>query len=328
MPAPRTGAISLDDIHVAAGGTSGTSCSINDLDIKTMLNRQEHQTITQSFDDYYGASSQFYFVSGDETVTANSDMFDTQVGIEDATGSPVAAYTQIDITFGSKEMTYSIKDIVEHPSGNDHVVTGTHVTEIHTTNAGPDRADSDGSKFPGNDSAQTGTIRYGGIGDVTRVVPYWIGTNLDVDTDNNGVARIFATYANTQTDAPRFTRTWVDTNTSTDPFTQSDLSTNGTQMVHTSQDADFTPNVMLTPSEISTDGKGSANTHRFKIMAFSDGNSTTQNEAKLNMSSSGDKITLNFQFVRASSSPLTCTFQSATASSGSPKLLRAISFKE
>ena len=327
MPAPRTGAISLDDIHVAAGGTSGTSCSINDLDIKTMLNLQESTSPTQSFDDYYGANSQFYFVSGDETVTANSDMFDTQVGIEDATGSPVAAYTQIDVTFGSKEMTYSIKDIVEHPSGTDHVVTGNHVTEIHTTNAGPSRTASDGNEYPGGDSAQTGTIRYGGIGDVTGVVPFWIGTNLDVDTDNNGVARIFATYANTQTGAPRFTRTWVDTNTSTDPFNQSDLSTNSTQMVYTSQDADFTPNIMLTPSERSA-GKGSSNTHRFKIMAFSDGNSTTQNEAKLLMNASGEKITLNFQFVRASSSPIMCKFESAAASSGSQKLLRAISFKE
>jgi len=326
MPAPRTGAISLDDIHTAAGGTSGTTCSLNDLDIKTMLNRQEAASPPQSFDDYYGASSTFYIESGDETVTALSDMFDVQVGIEDANGSPVAAYTEIDLNFGLNEMTYTIKDVVEHPSGTDHVVTGTYVTQIHTTNAGPARADNDGTKYPGNDSNQVGTVRYGGIGDVTRVLPYWVATDLDVDTDNHGVARIFATYANTQTGSPRFTRTWVDTNTSTDPFDRSDFSDNNTAMVHTSQDADFTPNVMLTPSEISTDGKGSSNNHRFKVMAFSDGNSTTQNQAKLVFSGSGEKIELFVQFVRASSSPVTMKFISDTSST--QKLLRAISFEE
>lgn len=327
MPVTRTGAISLDDIHVEAGGTSGDACSLNDTDIKTMLKRQGTGNIQQSFDDYYGADTVFYIKSGDSPVTANSDMFDCQIGIEDVTGSPVAAYTQIDITFGLNELTYSIKDIVEHPSGTDHVATGTYVTQIHTTNAGPSRTASDGNEYPGNDSAQTGSIGYGGIGDITKVVPYWIGTNLDVDTDNNGVARIFATYANTQTGAPRFTRLWVDTNTSTDPFTQTDLSTNGTQMVHTQQDADFTPNIMLSSSEISA-GKGSSNTHRFKLMAFSDGNSTTQNEAKLNMSASGETLELQFSFVRSSGSPILCKFTSAAASSGSPKVLRAISFEE
>ena len=37
MVLQNSGAISLDDIHVEAGGTSGTSASINDSDIRKTI---------------------------------------------------------------------------------------------------------------------------------------------------------------------------------------------------------------------------------------------------------------------------------------------------
>ena len=37
MALQNSGAISLDDIHVEAGGTSGTSASINDSDIRGLI---------------------------------------------------------------------------------------------------------------------------------------------------------------------------------------------------------------------------------------------------------------------------------------------------
>ena len=36
MPLQTSGAISLNDIHVEAGGTSGTTCKINDSDIRSL----------------------------------------------------------------------------------------------------------------------------------------------------------------------------------------------------------------------------------------------------------------------------------------------------
>ena len=62
MALQTSGAISIDDIHEEAGGTSGTQCSINDSDIRS-LNEASGKTInnttntTIDFDDFYGASS-------------------------------------------------------------------------------------------------------------------------------------------------------------------------------------------------------------------------------------------------------------------------------
>lgn len=37
MALQTSGAISLNDIHIEAGGTTGTSASINDADIRAMI---------------------------------------------------------------------------------------------------------------------------------------------------------------------------------------------------------------------------------------------------------------------------------------------------
>lgn len=39
MPLQTSGAISLNDIHVEAGGTSGTQASINDADIRALIGK-------------------------------------------------------------------------------------------------------------------------------------------------------------------------------------------------------------------------------------------------------------------------------------------------
>tara|TARA_R100001509_G_scaffold41628_1_gene22334 strand:- start:11764 stop:12477 length:714 start_codon:yes stop_codon:yes gene_type:complete len=62
MALQTSGAISLNNIHVEAGGTTETQCSINDSDIRS-LNEASGKTINNStnttidFDDFYGASS-------------------------------------------------------------------------------------------------------------------------------------------------------------------------------------------------------------------------------------------------------------------------------
>ena len=55
MALPTSGAISLNDIHVEAGGATGTLCSINDTDIRALISSTAGTTV--SFDDYYGASA-------------------------------------------------------------------------------------------------------------------------------------------------------------------------------------------------------------------------------------------------------------------------------
>ena len=62
MALQTSGAISLNEIHVEAGGTTGTTCSLNDTDIRGLtaaagktINSTQGTTI--DFDDFYGASS-------------------------------------------------------------------------------------------------------------------------------------------------------------------------------------------------------------------------------------------------------------------------------
>jgi hypothetical protein len=55
MPLPSSGAISLNQMHVEVGGTSGTTASVNDTDIRGLISKGA--ATQQSFSEYYGASS-------------------------------------------------------------------------------------------------------------------------------------------------------------------------------------------------------------------------------------------------------------------------------
>tara|TARA_B100000925_G_C22007284_1_gene474284 strand:- start:1243 stop:1905 length:663 start_codon:yes stop_codon:yes gene_type:complete len=69
MPLATSGALSLDQIHVEAGGTSGTTCSLNDSDIRG-LTAASGRTINSTlgtavdFGDFYGASNVSNFTMG------------------------------------------------------------------------------------------------------------------------------------------------------------------------------------------------------------------------------------------------------------------------
>lgn len=55
MALQSSGAISLNQIHVEAGGTSGTQASLNDSDIRGLISATSGSEM--SFDDWYGASA-------------------------------------------------------------------------------------------------------------------------------------------------------------------------------------------------------------------------------------------------------------------------------
>jgi len=55
MALPTSGAISLNQMHVEAGGSSGTIASINDADIRALIGKGSG--VTMSFNEWYGASS-------------------------------------------------------------------------------------------------------------------------------------------------------------------------------------------------------------------------------------------------------------------------------
>lgn len=57
MPLPSSGQISLNDIHVEAGGTSLSEAGINDADIRGLLSPTPASESEMAFSDWYGASS-------------------------------------------------------------------------------------------------------------------------------------------------------------------------------------------------------------------------------------------------------------------------------
>lgn len=71
MPLPSSGAISLNQIHVEAGGSSGTTASLNDSDIRAMIGKSSGAT--NSFSEYYGVSASSPSISyrGRSTTTGN-----------------------------------------------------------------------------------------------------------------------------------------------------------------------------------------------------------------------------------------------------------------
>ena len=62
MGLQNSGAISLDDLHVEVGGTSGTTCSLNDADIRALID--VGSGAGQSIQQYYGQSSETSLPTG------------------------------------------------------------------------------------------------------------------------------------------------------------------------------------------------------------------------------------------------------------------------
>ena len=58
MPLQTSGAISLNQIHIEAGGSSGTTASLNDADIRGLIGKASGATM--SFSEWYGASNVQY----------------------------------------------------------------------------------------------------------------------------------------------------------------------------------------------------------------------------------------------------------------------------
>ena len=80
MGLQSSGAISLNEIHIEAGGSSGTQASINDSDIRALIDKSSGATM--SFNEWYGASANV-------TVTISSNQ--TNVSVSTSFGSDFSA---------------------------------------------------------------------------------------------------------------------------------------------------------------------------------------------------------------------------------------------
>ena len=89
MPLTGSGAISLNEIHVEAGGTSGTACTINDSDIRGLIGKGSGATM--SFNEWYGASA-FTTVSGTYRVYTGAQASDYSFRAEKYTSTDSQSY--------------------------------------------------------------------------------------------------------------------------------------------------------------------------------------------------------------------------------------------
>jgi len=88
---PTSGAISLNQMHTEAGGTSGTTASINDADIRALIGKASGATM--SFNEWYGASSAAFPGSGEDSWFTNgfSDLPTSQQFSQSITNATYAA---------------------------------------------------------------------------------------------------------------------------------------------------------------------------------------------------------------------------------------------
>ena len=72
MALPTSGPLSLDDIHVEAGGATGTVCSINDTDILALIGKTA--STNMGFDEWYGASATIPLTEADFQTIADPSL--------------------------------------------------------------------------------------------------------------------------------------------------------------------------------------------------------------------------------------------------------------
>jgi hypothetical protein len=78
MPVQSSGQVSLNDLHIEAGGTSGTECSFNDSDIRGLIDKGA--AAQMSMNEWYGASNVFTFNITSNTNQANLSTLATAAG--------------------------------------------------------------------------------------------------------------------------------------------------------------------------------------------------------------------------------------------------------
>ena len=100
MALQTSGAISLNQIHVEAGGASGTQASLNDSDIRDMIGKASGAQ--SSFNEFYGASSSIFTWDGTNTKGVGTGYYvDYGIGYGSGGGNKNTWYTYASETAGN-----------------------------------------------------------------------------------------------------------------------------------------------------------------------------------------------------------------------------------
>ena len=133
MPVTSSGAVTLDEIHVEAGGSTGSSCTINDADIRALIDKSDGATM--AFNEWYGATASL----------------DQDSGTATAFGANSSNLKNVAITFDSNSNKVVI---VYNLSNKAYAVVGTPADDLSITFGTAVQIDST-------------SLEYGGTMDVT-----------------------------------------------------------------------------------------------------------------------------------------------------------------
>lgn len=157
MALQSSGAISLNEIHIEAGGTSGTLCTINDSDIRGLIGKASGATM--SFNEWYGASatSPFQFDTS-SPATLNTSAF--TMAVESTSAGLVKVATRLNITFNASNIGMTIDDV--RFSGNTAGSVG--------VSSGMSQAN----------------VNYSNTDDISSIQARWVLNNIHIDFTNGG----------------------------------------------------------------------------------------------------------------------------------------------
>ena len=99
MALPTSGPLSLNQIHIEAGGTSGTTASINDADIRALIGKAS--ATTMSFSEWYGASSGVTINITISSNTNNYNLWNSKGGTYSAGTTTINVTINSGVTIGS-----------------------------------------------------------------------------------------------------------------------------------------------------------------------------------------------------------------------------------
>lgn len=335
MPVTRTGPISFNDIHVEVGGTSGTTCSLNDTDIRSMLNRNHLTNPTQSLEDYYGSAVDFYIDASDIQIDLPSSIFDCDLSMQYTGTAKLATYLMIDITYGLNKLDYAVYTILEYPDNTGTaVINGKYMRAFRTSSAGPMNSFGNrtiNSLDGGNTSPVTGEVKYGGIGEINATLPFFYINNADMETGSSGLQNIWATYTTGYTGGtnglniatPNLTDKLADEGESDSDF---DVINQANYVYGGLNTFNYTPYYFYSgvPS-----GHNAQTQQRFKLMMLSDGTATntTDTYSQMELQSMGEYVDLRIQFRPVAGSSMNATeLRIRTPQFSTVNRLKAMSF--
>jgi len=134
MPLPSSGAISLNQIHIEAGGSSGSLATLNDSDIRDMIAKSSGAA--NSFNEYYGITNTAPVATYVGRLQTTGNGFPSGGLNFSTTGTKVVVITlqlggpnNTYVNFGSTAMTQAAK--IDSPSSNPSVWQASPTSAIY-----------------------------------------------------------------------------------------------------------------------------------------------------------------------------------------------------